>query len=188
MSGVAGRSGRVAKPLDQHALDGTRTHIPGKFRNPATPMGDPEPPDALGKEARAEWVRMLERMRMMKILSPIDAKSLSEFCQVHALAVRLQKTVDDLPDLTFFKVSVDGAGVEHVEPKIHPAVAKLLSARLAVNKLLKDFGLTPDSRGRVRIPTGDEGKEENALERLHRKAAAIRRVRSSNPVAARRTS
>jgi hypothetical protein len=46
---------------------------------------------------------------------------------------------------------VDGAGVEHREPRLHPVFAQLKQYRLALRVLLTEFGLTPLSRGRVKV-------------------------------------
>ena len=50
------------------------------------------------------------------------------------------------------KVTVDGAGQEHVERKVHPGFAQCRQHDLALRLYLTEFGLTPASRGRVKLP------------------------------------
>lgn len=154
MAGVKGRSGgHNAKTQEQHRLEGTgRKDRHTGYRNPEPATGMPAKPDRLTGEAAAEWDRMVGRLEQCKTLAVVDDAILVEYCELHALTHRLQGEIDELPALFFEKTSVDGAGVEHVEPKVHPGVGQLRQARMAKRTLLVEFGLTPASRGRVKIP------------------------------------
>ena len=180
MAGMQGCSGGAnAKTLAQHDLEGTRNVTRHKgFRNPEVPEGEPEPPGELTDLTRPEWDRMLVRLRLTKTLSPLDDAALWEYVQMWSLARRLQQTVDELDELTYVKaVVVDGEMYEVGEPKVHPAVGQLRQAIMGVDKLLKNFGLTPDSRGRVRIPTDGDKKPSNPLALIQQQSAALRRVK-----------
>ena len=155
MPGVRGQrsGGQNAKTVKQHKLEGTRKkHRHSGYTNPDPPLGAPPAPKGLKKVAATEWRRMIKDLRLSKTLAVTDGAILYDYVQLHALAERLQVTVDELPSLTFFKVSVDGAGTEHLEPKVHPAVGQLRQARMAKKALLVEFGQTPASRGRVKMP------------------------------------
>lgn len=141
MPGVKGRSGgRNAKTVAQHQL--THTYRPdrhGDRRNPDPPAGPPVRPDTLTGEAAAEWDRVVARLTTSQAIATVDDAALVQYCQLHALAERLQGEVDALPTLT-------------ADDRVHPAVTQLRHARLAVLRYLVEFGLTPAARGRVQLP------------------------------------
>jgi phage terminase small subunit len=97
---------------------------------------------------------MVERLQAQGTLSRVDDVALEGYCRMAADAGRLQADADALPRTWFDKTSVDGAGVEHVEPKLHPVFAQLRSYRMGLRMYLTEFGLTPASRTRVK-PTGE---------------------------------
>ena len=158
MPGVPGRSGgRNAKTVKQHKLEGTtqKSRHSG-YTNADPPLGDPPKPDGLGEVASAEWDRMVERLRLAKTLAVTDDAALFDYVQMHALTERLQATVDGLDELTYVKITTvvmaDAQPHEVGEPKMHPAVGQLRQARMAKKALLVEFGQTPASRGRVKVP------------------------------------
>ena len=158
MAGVKGRSGgRNAKTVKRHRMEGTtRKHRHGGYTNADPPLGDPPKTDGLGQVASAEWDRMVERLRLAKTLAVTDDAALLDYVQMHALADRLQATVDELQSLVYFKhtQTMDGDGLvtNHAEPKIHPVVGQLRQARMATKALLVELGQTPASRSRVKVP------------------------------------
>jgi P27 family predicted phage terminase small subunit len=155
MAGVAGRSGgQQAKTPAQHRIEGTYQPVRhGGYEGPDPPKGAPPKPAGLNADASAEWDAMIGRFDVMGMLRTVDGPVLARYCQLHAVIERLSRTLDALPTLLYEKVSVDGAGVEHTEPKVHPVVNQLRSAIVASRPFLVEFGLTPASRGRVRLPT-----------------------------------
>lgn len=162
--------------MAQHALEGTlNASRHSGFENPEPPTGAPTPPKTLQGEARAEWDRMVARLVLSKTLSVVDDGALSNYCQLHASAEKLQAEEDTLASMFFVRQSLSGD-----EPKIHPVVAQLRQYRMALRMYLVEFGLTPASRGRVRIPTqGGHDAEEptSVLGQLQRQARTLRRVK-----------
>ena len=163
IAGVKGRSGgRNAKTRKQHRLEGTeRKHRHVGTRNPEPPEGAPAKPATLTGEAAAEWDRMIERLTASKSLSLVDDGVLYDYVQLHALAERLQAELDALPSVFYTKPSqvllIDGNSQEFDEPKVHPGVGQLRQARVAMKAFHVEFGLTPASRGRVKLlETPDE--------------------------------
>ena len=149
MAGVKGRSGGTnRKSRHLHILQGT--FQPSRHdRLSVAPPGIPTPPGALAGEVRAEWDRMVARLTAAGTLSSVDGPLLWNFCQLWADACRLQADADALSRTWYEKTSVDGAGVEHVEPKLHPVFAALKQYRLALRVYLVELGLTPLARNRV---------------------------------------
>jgi hypothetical protein len=107
---------------------------------------------------------MVDRLTASRTLSTVDGALLWNYVQLWAACCRLQADADALERTWYEKVSVDGAGVEHREPRVHPVFAQLKQYRLALRVLLVEFGLTPLSRNRVKVsadapPTVDPKKE-----------------------------
>jgi P27 family predicted phage terminase small subunit len=151
MAGVKGRSGGTSRKSRQlHILQGTFQPSRCTSDAPEPPVGVPEAPGVLSGEAQAEWARMVARLQASHTLSTVDGALLWNYCHVWADTCRLQADADALPRTWFEKASVDGAGVEHAEPKLHPVFAQLRQYRLALRVLLVEFGLTPVSRNRVK--------------------------------------
>ncbi len=151
MPGTRNGGGRNRKSAAVHALSGTLRKDRHTFASAQPPIGAPPVSSALVGEARAEWDRMIVRLEASKTLSTVDDAVLVNYCRLHADAERLQRAVDTLRSPFFEKVSVDGAGVEHREPRVHPGFAQLRSYRQALRQYLVEFGLTPASRSRVKV-------------------------------------
>jgi P27 family predicted phage terminase small subunit len=162
---VKGRSGgHNRKSRQLHVVQGTFRGDRHVVDAPEPPGGVPVPPGVLSGEAAAEWHRMIDRLTASRTLSTVDGALLWNYVQLWAACCRLQADADALERTWYEKVSVDGAGVEHREPRVHPVFAQLKQYRLALRVLLVEFGLTPLSRNRVKVsadapPTVDPKKE-----------------------------
>ena len=99
----------------------------------------------------------MARFEAQGMLEHIDQAVVARYCELWARSVELDQTLAREP-LTFVKVTVDGAGQEHREVKKHPLLIEARGASLAVLKYLVEFGWTPASRGRVKIPKTAETK------------------------------
>ncbi|HXG69676.1 MAG TPA: P27 family phage terminase small subunit [Gemmatimonadaceae bacterium] len=151
MSGVKGRSGGTnRKSRALHVVQGTFRPARHTVDAPEPPAGAPEAPGTLTGEAAAEWGRMLARLTASKTLATVDGALLWNYVQLWADCRRLEEDAAALPRTWFEKTSVDGAGVEHREPKMHPIFAQLKAYRLALRVLLVEFACTPLSRNRVK--------------------------------------
>lgn len=155
MAGVKGQrsGGQNAKTVQQHRLEGTYQRVRhAGIRNPEPPPGEPVPPQQLSGEAKAEWGRMIERLRQCQTLSVVDDAALYRYCVLHARAHRLELACAKLASPFVQDVFVDGAGVEHVKDKVHPGFAAIRTYDQTLRAYLVEFGLTPASRGRVKLP------------------------------------
>src|SRR4249920_972250 len=133
MPGVKGRSGgQNRKARQMHVLQGTFRPDRHGADNPDPPAGAPEVPAELTGEALAEWHRMVARLQVQETLSRVDDALLASYCHLHADTCRLQADADAFKATWFIKTSVDGAGVEHREPKLIPVFAQLRQYRLAL--------------------------------------------------------
>jgi P27 family predicted phage terminase small subunit len=134
-----------------HALAGTLRKDRHTFVSPQPPSGIPAMPADLVGEAAAEWDRMVVRLQSSKTLTLVDDAVLVNYCRLHGDAAKLQAALDALTSPFFEKTSVDGAGIEHREPKVHPGFAQLRAYRQALRQYLVELGLTPSSRSRVKV-------------------------------------
>ena len=153
MPGTAHSGGRNKKSATVHRITNTFRSDRDHHDSPEPPSGAPAPPEDLTGEALKEWHRMVSRLEASRTLTIADGAALLNYARLHADACRLQDALDALDQPFFEKVSVDGAGVEHIEPKVHPGFAQLRSYRQALRMFLQEFGLTPVSRSRVRVET-----------------------------------
>jgi P27 family predicted phage terminase small subunit len=151
MAGVKGRSGgRNRKSTRLHLLQGTFQPSRHVVPDVEAPAGVPAVPAGLTAAALVEWTRLVEHLQAMGTLSRVDDLVLEQYARLAGDASRLQADADALDSTWFAKVSVDGAGVEHTEPKLHPVFAQLRQYRLALRVLLVELGLTPVARNRVK--------------------------------------
>jgi P27 family predicted phage terminase small subunit len=143
MPGTSSSGGRNKRTRKEHELAGTYR----KDRHGATtstadpPIGRPTPPKGLKGEARAEWLRMLDRLEASKTLSTVDDAALYRYCQLHARAERLEQQLAELK-YPFYN---DHFG----HPRVHPGFAQLRAHDHTLRGYLMEFGLTPAARTRV---------------------------------------
>jgi len=164
MAGVKGRSGgRNAKTVTEHALNGTFDKARhGETVNPTPPSGMPRPPKPLDGDARSEWDRMLTRLQLSRTLSVVDDGMLYQHCRLFAETEELveekaearaavdrllesQGDVDKGDLLAFFQE------LGKMQKLAASYDSKLRSNRMALRVSYVEFGLTPASRGRVKV-------------------------------------
>jgi P27 family predicted phage terminase small subunit len=151
--GTSSSGGRNKKSQREHALAGTYRkdrHSSATTADP--PKGRPAPPKSLKGEARAEWLRMLDRLEASKTLSTVDDAALYRYCQLHARAERLERQLAQLAQ-PFYR---DHFG----HPRVHPGFAQLRAHDHTLRGYLMEFGLTPAARTRVHQLGPDTGGRE----------------------------
>lgn len=164
MAGVAGRSGgRNAKTVSEHRLSGTtKPSRHADVVNPSPPVGVPVSPKVLTGDALAEWDRMITRLQLSRTMSKVDDGMLYQHCRLFAETEQLveekaeaREAVDTLLDsqgdigkddlLAFFQE------VGKMTKLAASYDSKLRSNRMALRVSYVEFGLTPASRGRVKV-------------------------------------
>jgi P27 family predicted phage terminase small subunit len=173
MAGTRASGGRNRKPSALHVLQGT--FKPGRHARPdvEVPEGTPQCPAHLTGVAKVTWDRIVALLAAQGTLATVDGDAIVNYAQMVALVERLETALAALPSIVFTKTSVDGAGVEHSEPKVHPLVAQVRQARAAMRMHLVELGLTPVSRLRVQPtakaparPAGRPDKKRRYLDAL----------------------
>jgi P27 family predicted phage terminase small subunit len=148
--------GRKPKPTVLRMLEGN----PGKrkinAREPKTPAGVPECPDFLDDEARAEWFRTVPVLQEMGLLSRADRSALAAYCTAYSRWVQAEALVK--------KLGVIVKSPEKGFPMKSPYLTVADQALEIMRKLMVEFGLTPSSRSRIRVP--DDGSAASEFERF----------------------
>ncbi len=144
--------GRKPKPTALRKLEGN----PGKrainAREPQPPKGVPECPEFLDDEARAEWFRVAHVLAEMRLLTPVDRSALAAYCTAYSRWVSAEKQVKKYG--TVVKALSSGL------PMKSPYLTVADQAMEAMRKLMVEFGLTPSSRSRIRLPDDRSGADE----------------------------
>src|SRR5947208_16259410 len=144
--------GRKPKPTSLRVLEGN----PGKRalndREPIAPAGVPDCPDHLDDEAKAEWFRTCATLREMGLLSKADRAALAAYCVAYSRWVTAERQVRQYGTI----VKSPNKGF----PMKSPYLVIADQAMEMMRKYLVEFGMTPSSRSRIRVPPeGAAGNE-----------------------------
>lgn len=164
MAGVRGRSGgRNARTVKEHLLKGTFQKVRhGGVKNPEPPDGIPTPPKKLAGDTKEEWGRMLERLSSSKTLSTVDGGALYQysclFGETEKIAQRMEHNdslidgiedrLHELHDGDYVSAIQQLTELKKLESRY---INQIRQGRMALRAYLVEFGLTPASRGRVKI-------------------------------------
>jgi P27 family predicted phage terminase small subunit len=165
MAGIPGRTGgRNAKTPQEHKLQGTFQKVRhGGYQGPEPPKGRPVSPNPLEGQAKAEWDRMIARLDAQKTISSVDDAVLYQYCKLfaetEAVAEQQEESKASVAILETNLADVDKQDLVQVfgqivilRKLISKCTDQLRSGRLALRTYLVEFGLTPASRGRVKVP------------------------------------
>jgi P27 family predicted phage terminase small subunit len=137
-------------------LSGNPGKRPLNEREPAAPQGVPEIPEWLDGEAQAEWRRITVDLAEMGLLSKADRPALAAYCTAWSRWVDAEAQVKKYGAI----VKSPDKGFPMKSPYLSIADQTLETMR----KLMVEFGLTPSSRSRIRVPAG--GDEADELDRF----------------------
>ena len=143
--------GRKPKPTALKLLDGNPGKRPLNEREPLMLQGLPEPPEWLDAEARAEWDRIVPELAEMGLLSRADRPALAAYCTAWSRWVEAEAMVKKLGTI----VKSPEKGFPMKSPYLSIADQSLETMR----KLMVEFGLTPSSRSRIKVPGNDAADE-----------------------------
>ena len=140
--------GRKPKPTALRSIEGN----PGKRqlndREPQPPEGVPDCPEELDDVARAEWFRTAAVLKEMGLLSPADRTALAVYCTAYSRWVQAEAQVRKYGAI----VKSPNKGFPMKSPYLTVADQ---SAEM-MRKFMVEFGLTPSSRSRIRVPEGGD--------------------------------
>lgn len=178
MPGVKGRSGGAnIKSVAQHRRAGTfRPDRHGGFSNPAYPAGAPEPPHELIGVAANTWDRIVDALGDTGMLSTADGDGLYQYCQLFAETDALEASkASTAATIRLMETELARVRREDVGPLRREVtklrrlegdyVSKIRQGRVALFTFLRELGLTPASRGRVKLPEQPLEDEFSQFER-----------------------
>jgi len=144
--------GRKPKPTLLKTLEGNPGKRPLNDREPVPPEGIPDCPDFLTNEARAEWFRIAKVLKEMQLLTLADRAALAAYCTAYGRWVEAEKQVQKYGTI----VKSPHKGFPMKSPYLTVADQALESMR----KLMVEFGLTPSSRSRIKVPANRDATDE----------------------------
>ena len=144
--------GRKPKPTAIRAIEGNPGRRPLNSREPSPPDGVPDCPEFLDEEARAEWFRACAALKEMQLLSKADRTALAAYCTAYSRWMQAEDqvkrfgTIVKSPDKGF--------------PMKSPYLTVADQAMECMRKFLVEFGLTPSSRSRIKVPRENGAADE----------------------------
>lgn len=144
--------GRKPKPTLLKILDGNPGKRPLNESEPIAPDGTPDCPDWLDEEAKAEWARIVPELMAMGLLSRIDRPALAAYCTAWSRWVHAEAQVRKFGPIVKSPV--------REFPMKSPYLTIADQALEIMRKMMVEFGLTPSSRSRIRVPGGGEQADE----------------------------
>ena len=149
-----GLRGPAPKPRALVELEGN----PGK--RPLNPL-EPQPrakrprcPRYLDQAAKREWRRLAPILSRMGVLTEADGIALANLCQQYAM---LQQAQAKLQKTGLLMKTKSG----YVQPS--PLVSIVAGCLEQVNKLCREFGMTPASRTRIQVNVEEEPRPGSGI-------------------------
>ena len=117
------------------------------------PEGAPDQPDWLDEEARRVWETLTPMLESMGVLSRIDGNALARYCRLWSRWRQAEKWIEEKGEM--YPIRNEDGSVKCFQQWPQVAIAHKLSEQL--NRLEREFGLTPSSRARLQVsPVCDE--------------------------------
>lgn len=163
--------GRPPKPTPLKILTGNPGKRPLNDREPKPKEGTPTCPVWIQGEAKAEWKRIVPELRALGLLTLVDRAALAAYCQAWAELVDCTKVLQEEGRVVTEPV-LNKAG-EHIGDQVraHPIVRMQRDAFARFKAFLAEFGLSPASRSRVKVPP--KGEEADPLQELLRRGRKV---------------
>lgn len=145
--------GRKPTPTALKKLKGNPGKRPLNGAEPVVPPGKPTCPKHIAGEGKKEWARSTKLLAEMGLLSKAEGPALALYCQLYERWVEAEANIKKYGMI--IPVGENGA------LQLSPYVSIANQAMAQMQRLLCEFGLTPSSRSRIRLPPP---KKESKLE------------------------
>lgn len=152
--------GRPRKPTALKVLEGRTKSIPKNHKEPQPTETTPVKPEwvTLDEVANAEWDRVVPELASMKLLTCIDGAALEIYVKAYS-RMREAEVFMDKAKTTITKASKTSG---YLMPLPQVAIAQKYG-KICI-EIMREFGMTPSSRGRMSLPSdGDSGDDDMAL-------------------------
>lgn len=150
-----GTAGRKPVPGDLHKARGNPSKKPLKdLDDIKAPELEklPDPPIYLGSYGAKEWVRVGPILWEMGLLTGADLLSFEAYCMNVHLMIEAAQDIEE-----------NGFVIWGTRGKVkNPATTTFAAAVSAMRQLASEFGMTPSSRARIKLP-GDDGESLDDL-------------------------
>ena len=156
------KKGRPPKPTALHVLNGnpSRKSDLGQHEPRPTPVA-PDCPAWLSADARTEWDRVTPELERLGLLTVVDMVSLAAYCQSYARWVEAERV---LSEKGITHEYTNKAGETNVTARPEVGIADKYLKH--VKAFCSEFGLSPSSRVRIRLPSDvDDDPMEGLLSR-----------------------
>jgi len=141
-----GRRGPPPKPTALKKLSGSwRAEI--NQNEPEPPEGIPMPPDFLCEQALIYWKRLVPMLDEMGLLSKADGDALAMYCQSLSRLAECEKVINE-EGPTYKTYTADG---QLSQIKLRPEARLAKEMYGIVNRLGKEFGLSPSARAHLNV-------------------------------------
>lgn len=147
-------AGRPVKPTALKELAGNPGGRPLNDAEPKPRTTKPKMPSHLGEKAQREWRRVVREVSAMKILTSADADALALYCQTYQRWVEASEKIDE----EGMVVTTDNG-----YPVMSPYITIVNQCIKTMQRLLTEFGMTPASRSRIRVPEKQNDDEFDAF-------------------------
>jgi P27 family predicted phage terminase small subunit len=164
--------GRRALPTAVKNLRGNPGKRPVNKAEPKPKSTAPAMPEGLPPLAIAEWKSIVPMLSLLGVLTEVDGKALAAYCEYFAQwrealdEVRTRGITLEEPITKTFGETTEVVGYKY---KRNPAVSIANDAAKLMKSFLVEFGLTPSSRGRLKIDAAPG--EEDPMDAYLRAAA-----------------
>jgi P27 family predicted phage terminase small subunit len=142
---------RRPKPTALRELDNNAGHRPANGREPSIEITLPEPPDYLDERAREEWARVGRQLFMARVITALDRANFAAYCQ----AVSRHERAEVEMRAAETKIYADDADEKERGRAVYRFNVASGQRRQALNEVQRlgiEFGLTPASRAKIRVP------------------------------------
>lgn len=119
---------------------------PGEEPEPAALVALGDPPEFIGEHGAREWRRVGPVLIELGLLTEADLAAFTTYC------AQLQILVTSMLDIQARGMTIQGARGE----VRNPSLASMAAASTTMLAICKEFGMTPSSRSRIRLPGEDD--------------------------------
>ncbi len=144
------------KPSNVHYLNGNPGKRPPNKNEPKPPAPArlPAPPAHLSPEAKAEWKRIVPKLKKLGLLTLVDRATLAAYCNACGMLVQADKVLN-AKGLTYRARS----GLIKTRPEVKIAE----QARKDIKNIGAQFGLSPSARAGLSVDPSMGDEEEDWL-------------------------
>jgi P27 family predicted phage terminase small subunit len=151
------KTGRKPIPTEVKRLLGNpgQRPLPKEGEEPSSPIVYelPPAPDWLGEYGAAEWNRVGPYLIENKMLTEADLLTFGAYCSNVDMLIEAKIQIKERG------ITVFGAR----GPVRNPALASFAAASTTLRSLAAEFGMTPSSRARIKLPVDDEQTIEDLI-------------------------